>query len=103
MKDKLIIVNQITCTECGDRPFSAHVHDYTECKCGAAAVDGGHEYLKRTGTAWVDISIIVPEEVFNACVNQLEWCDETGRNNLGKVCAIFRALRDSKYLDKIIK
>ena len=42
-----IIVNKIKCNHCGDIIESTTVHDFKFCKCGAVAVDGGHEYLRR--------------------------------------------------------
>lgn len=60
-----IIKNAAECLKCGDVVESKHVHDFRFCKCGAIAVDGGHEYLKRCGElAWYrDVSITekVPE------------------------------------------
>ena len=44
-----IILNRAKCNKCGDIITSYHRHDYVPCKCGAIAVDGGTEYLKRTG------------------------------------------------------
>jgi len=46
---KKIIVNKIKCKKCGDIIESVSVHDFKFCKCGAVAVDGGHEYLRRCG------------------------------------------------------
>ena len=43
-----ILKNCIRCKHCGDIIESKHVHDYVSCKCGAVAVDGGHEYLRRS-------------------------------------------------------
>ena len=43
----MIIKNAIRCNLCGDEIESKHCHDYVQCKCGACAVDGGHEYLRR--------------------------------------------------------
>ena len=40
--------NRIRCKHCGDVIESAHVHDFKWCSCGAVAVDGGHDYLKRS-------------------------------------------------------
>lgn len=31
-------------------PGSVSAHDFKFCKCGAVAVDGGHEYLRRCGS-----------------------------------------------------
>ena len=42
-----IIKNVIQCKMCGEVIESKHVHDFVQCKCGACAVDGGHEYLRR--------------------------------------------------------
>lgn len=45
----MIIRNAIRCNLCDDEIESKTVHDFVWCKCGACAVDGGHEYLKRCG------------------------------------------------------
>ena len=42
-----IIKNSIKCNLCGEIIVSEHVHDFKFCKCGAVAVDGGNEYLRR--------------------------------------------------------
>ncbi len=44
---KKIIKNAIQCKLCGEVIESKHVHDFVQCKCGACAVDGGHDYLRR--------------------------------------------------------
>ena len=46
---KKIIVNKIKCNKCRDIIESTHRHDFKFCKCGAVAVDGGHDYLRRCG------------------------------------------------------
>ena len=46
---KHIVENQITCKLCGDTIRSTTVHDFKMCVCGLVGVDGGREYLKRTG------------------------------------------------------
>ena len=98
----MILINSAKCLKCGDEIFSAHRHNYVECSCGNVFVDGGMEYL-RHGYAdkekYMDLSIVVDDLVFDMCMSALEWSDETGRNNLGKLCAIFRALRDAGFLD----
>ncbi len=45
-----ILVNKIQCKKCGDIIESLSVHDFKFCKCGAVAVDGGHEHLRRCGS-----------------------------------------------------
>ena len=42
-----IIKNAIRCKLCGEVIESKQVHDFVQCKCGACAVDGGHDYLRR--------------------------------------------------------
>ncbi len=46
---KKIYVNMVQCKKCHDIIVSQTVHDFKECQCGAIAVDGGKEYLKRVG------------------------------------------------------
>lgn len=48
MKRK-ILKNRGMCLKCGQTVESVNVHDFAECRCGAIAVDGGHEYLRRLG------------------------------------------------------
>lgn len=43
-----IIKNAIQCKVCGDIIESTYRHDYVECQCGACAVDGGYDYLRRS-------------------------------------------------------
>ena len=46
---KKIIINKIKCKKCGEIIESTHRHDFKFCKCGAVAVDGGYDYLRRCG------------------------------------------------------
>ena len=45
-----ILKNKIRCNKCGDEIESTHRHDFKFCKCGAVAVDGGMDYLRRCGS-----------------------------------------------------
>jgi len=59
----LIIKNAIRCNLCGDEIESVHCHDFKWCSCGACAVDGGHEYLRRCyreDGCFTDLSVCVP-------------------------------------------
>lgn len=76
MKENLILKNAIRCKKCGDVIVSKSRHDFKFCKCGACAVDGGHDYLRRVGDPdfWEDASIIeevvvepIWDEVFHEC------------------------------------
>lgn len=40
--------NAIQCNHCGEIIESFSVHDFKFCKCETVAVDGGHDYLKRS-------------------------------------------------------
>ena len=53
-----IITNKIRCRKCGDVIESKYTHDFRFCKCGAVAVDGGKEYLRRVGNLedWEELS-----------------------------------------------
>ena len=42
-----ILKNAIQCNLCGDVIESTSCHDFVKCRCGACAVDGGLEYLRR--------------------------------------------------------
>ena len=59
-----IYSNKIKCKRCGDVIESRSVHDFKMCSCGAVAVDGGHEYLKRSADSpsdFTDLSIVAFE------------------------------------------
>ena len=60
-----IIKNAIQCKFCGDIIESTSRHNYVNCKCGACAVDGGHDYIKRTfieRNCFIELSIIENDE-----------------------------------------
>ena len=63
MKYKKIIINKIKCKKCGDIIESTHRHDFKICKCGAVAVDGGHDYLRRCGDLDGYENLSVTEEI----------------------------------------
>lgn len=48
-KKQIIKVNKIKCKKCGNIIESKTINDLKRCSCGAVAVDGGKEYLKRIG------------------------------------------------------
>ena len=59
-----IKVNKIRCKKCDDVIKSLHRHDFKFCKCGAVAVDGGKDYLRRLGNRedWEELSEYIKEE-----------------------------------------
>lgn len=50
--------NCIRCRKCNDVIESTYRHDFKFCKCGAVAVDGGKDYLRRCGNLenWEELS-----------------------------------------------
>lgn len=60
-----IVINRIRCKKCGDVIESTYRHDFKDCKCGAVAVDGGKDYLRRGGNRedWEDMSVWEEEEI----------------------------------------
>lgn len=46
---EIILKNKAQCKLCKDIVESKHTHDYVRCRCGAIAVDGGTDYLRRSG------------------------------------------------------
>lgn len=59
-----ILVNSLQCKKCGDILISKHRHDFKFCSCGAVAIDGGKDYLRRLGNRedFEDLSIVVDTE-----------------------------------------
>ena len=56
-----IIKNKIKCKYCGDILESINQHDFKFCSCGRIAIDGGLDYLKRSGNPddWEDLSEVI--------------------------------------------
>ena len=55
-----IVKNAIQCKLYGEVIESTDRHNYVECKCGACAVDGGHDYLRRSfkeKDCYIDLSV----------------------------------------------
>ena len=89
----MILSNQVRCVQCGDEPYSAHRHDFRHCNCGAVAVDGGMDYLRRIGNQedMIEMSIQITEDDYDALVKAM---NDTSKNDLGKICNLARVLRD---------
>jgi DNA-directed RNA polymerase subunit RPC12/RpoP len=93
----MIIENAVTCMACGDRIFSKHRHDFVNCTCGAVAVDGGQEYLRRVGdfSNAMDHSWSLPDAVYIECAEAAQDAMDTGRNKFGIANAVMRKLREA--------
>jgi MinD superfamily P-loop ATPase len=96
-KRSVVVSNQVRCKKCNDTPYSANRHDFKYCKCGAIAVDGGMDYLKRVGDlkACEEMSITITPETKAAIINEAKWGMDNQRNALGIAYAVMRGLRDS--------
>lgn len=105
MKDYVILQNEVKRLKCGDQIYSAHRHDFKRCSCGNIAVDSGMSYLRRVGgeNGYEDLSVSISKELYTNLNEAINWAEETGRNNLGMICALARAIRDSGYKLKEIK
>ena len=94
----MIIQNAVSCNGCGDFIVSKHRHDFVECTCGAIAVDGGQEYLRRVGTltpgSYIDLSWSLPDNIYNDCAEAAQNAMDTGRNKFGIANAVMRTLRE---------
>ena len=53
--DRIILSNKVQCRKCKDIIESKHRYDFVKCKCGAIAIDGGKNYLKRSAKHLDDI------------------------------------------------
>ena len=64
-KKEEIISNKIKCKKYGDIIESKSKNDYKKYSCGAVAVDGGKDYLKRIGNEedYEELSIIVNKQL----------------------------------------
>ena len=56
-KKKVIVRNSAKCLLCEDEIESTYRWDFKRCKCGAIAVDGGKDYLRRVGSSYQDTSV----------------------------------------------
>lgn len=96
----MILSNQVECLLCGDKPYSAHRHDFKFCSCKSLSVDGGMDYCKRVfddRASMREMSIIWEDELVEDLMKNIEEALLTGRNSLGIVCAVARTLRDNGY------
>jgi hypothetical protein len=101
MTNAQIIQNEVECKKCGDIIYSAYRHDFKYCKCGSVAVDGGTDYLRRTGEIEdiIERSMHMDVDALTDCKDAVRWAENTGRNEFGTVLAVIRALRQHGLLD----
>lgn len=96
----MIISNQAKCLKCGDEPFSQYRHDFKYCECGNIFVDGGMSYVRHgmeDRESYMDLSIHMDDMLVDTLLSSLQWCRENHRNDLGRLCHLLIALRDSGY------
>ena len=81
----MIISNKIKCKFCGDIIESKNRHDFKFCSCGKWAVDGGHDYLKRSYSGdnpekcFEDLSVVIEENLEDYNIDDIatNWFDRT--------------------------
>lgn len=95
-----LIQNEAECRKCGDIIWSAHVHDFKSCSCGAISVDGGMEYIRRCGDPGdvIERSLSMESYHLRSVVKAVENMRRTGRNDLGIALGVIRSLRDNNLL-----
>jgi len=93
----MIVQNAATCLSCGDFIVSKHRHDFVECTCGAIAVDGGQDYLRRVGdfTNATDESWSLDSDLYFDCAQAVTVALDNGKNNIGVANAVLRKLREA--------
>lgn len=93
-----VIKNSIRCKSCGDVIESRGVHEMVWCSCGACAVDGGHEYLRRAYKeegCYEELSVV--EKTYNKLVrDRIPEIIESA----GNTCKL-ELLSDAEYLKMI--
>ncbi len=50
--------NRLKCLLCGDTIESKYRHDFQQCRCGEAFVDGGKSYVRYGCTSPANIKIL---------------------------------------------
>ena len=86
-----IRINKIKCIKCGDIIESIDVHDFKWCSCGAIAVDGGREYLRRNKEDFEELShfiklVEITTEGFEIVKNALSKKDISFGNTHCHIC-----------------
>lgn len=73
---KKIKANKIRCKKCNEIIESTHRHNFKYCYCGAVAVDGGKDYLRRCGNRedWEELSEFEEERMGRKDTDMIE-CD----------------------------
>lgn len=57
-----ILTNKIQCNICKQIIESKSRNDFKFCDCGAVAIDGGLDYLRRIGTNYTELSENIPKK-----------------------------------------
>ncbi len=91
----MIVQNAATCLSCGDFIVSKHRHDFVTCTCGAIAVDGGQDYLRRIGdfTNATDQSWSLDSDLYFDCAKAVTDALDNRKNHIGVANAVLRTLR----------
>jgi hypothetical protein len=97
----MIIQNEAQCAKCKAIIFSRHRHDCVSCECGAIAVDGGQDYLRRIGNREniIERSLDLDKKIVLECIAAVQHATDTGCTDYGIALTLIRALRDNDCLN----
>ena len=102
----MIISNKIKCKFCGDIIESKNRHDFKFCSCGKCAVDGGHDYLKRSFSGdnpeecFEDLSVVIEENLEEEYLEKLKKIPLTHCRVSGTLsAAIYSPYTYSQHID----
>lgn len=79
-----IYFNKAQCKKCGSIITSKSVNEMIRCNCGAIAVDGGYEYIRRIGnlddiielSSVIDLKELKDLNDFKDLIKDLDECEE---------------------------
>jgi hypothetical protein len=77
----VITRNAIQCKRCKQIIESKSVHDFRWCKCGAVAVDGGHDYLRRLYDDITSVIELSEDDVMGSIIDNTDNAVIQGKDN----------------------
>lgn len=102
---KKIAVNCVKCLKCNDYIYSQSRHDFCYCSCGSIAVDGGTDYLKRSGDInnYQEASIFVAVDDEDYTGKFLIWAPSGDKNSNTVFSDFFSAEKTAKTMKEKFK
>ncbi len=98
----MIQINAAKCNKCDDVIASFNTHDFKKCKCEAIAVDGGHDYLRRTANEMDCAELSLDDEMEQPILTQRHESYQTAVNDtLDQLITI--DIDSQKFSDQVYK